>query len=127
MTEGEKIMMRQWIKKSLWVLCFLLITASILFLADRQWEYSQSPEGKKETTIQKILARESRDAENRKTARKVASVINYIKDPRTNLCFAVFWGSDNQGGPAITAVECTSAVEHEIKYGIWHKGSYYLY
>lgn len=36
---------------------------------------------------------------------EIVSNFQYIKDPRTNLCFIHYWGgSDNQGGPALTLV-----------------------
>ncbi len=32
--------------------------------------------------------------------------IAYIKDPRTNLCFAYRWGGQDQGGPSLATVPC---------------------
>lgn len=32
--------------------------------------------------------------------------IGYIKDPRTNLCFAYRWGGDARGGPSLATVPC---------------------
>ena len=42
-------------------------------------------------------------------ANEVVAALVYIKDPRTNLCFASYWGGDNnEGGPALAAVPCES-------------------
>ena len=30
----------------------------------------------------------------------------YVKDNRTGLCFAYYWGNDEDGGPALTNVPC---------------------
>jgi len=32
----------------------------------------------------------------------------YIRDPRTELCFAYYWGGMANGGPAMTNVMCSS-------------------
>lgn len=40
------------------------------------------------------------------TASDVASAIVYIKDERTGLCFAYYWGGGVHGGPALATVPC---------------------
>ncbi len=32
--------------------------------------------------------------------------IQYIRDTRTNICFAYYWGGDRTGGPALACVPC---------------------
>ncbi len=39
-------------------------------------------------------------------ADKVVSEILYIKDLRTGICFAYYWGGTTSGGPALTTVRC---------------------
>jgi hypothetical protein len=39
-------------------------------------------------------------------ANKVVGMIQYIKDLRTGLCFAYFWGGVDNGGPALATVPC---------------------
>ena len=39
---------------------------------------------------------------------EVVSGIQYVKDPRTGLCFAYYWGGMAQGGPALASVPCES-------------------
>jgi len=46
-------------------------------------------------------------------ANKVIGDIQYIKDPRTGLCFAYYWGDTNFGGPALATVPC-EAVPPEL-------------
>lgn len=42
------------------------------------------------------------------TANIIVNQINYIHDPRVNLCFAYFWHGAMDGGPAFTCVPCES-------------------
>lgn len=37
-------------------------------------------------------------------ANRVINDIKYIKDPRTNLCYAYYWGGGTYGGPTMTLV-----------------------
>ena len=37
---------------------------------------------------------------------KIIDDIQYIKDPRTGLCFAYYWGGSGNGGPALATVPC---------------------
>lgn len=39
---------------------------------------------------------------------EVVNSIIYIKDPRTSLCFAYYWGGAANGGPALTVVPSES-------------------
>lgn len=39
------------------------------------------------------------------TANSTINKIQYIKDPRTNICFALYW---NAGSPALATVSCDS-------------------
>ena len=39
-------------------------------------------------------------------ATRVVGRIQYIKDGRTGLCFAYYWGGGYNGGPALTTVPC---------------------
>lgn len=39
-----------------------------------------------------------------KQATEVVNEIIYIKDPRTNICYAYYWGGAGNGGPALTVV-----------------------
>lgn len=41
-------------------------------------------------------------------ANMVINDVCYMKDPRTDLCFAYCWGGDGRGGPALTCVPCDS-------------------
>ena len=34
------------------------------------------------------------------------ATLRYVRDPRTNICFAYLWGGDFHGGPAMTMVPC---------------------
>jgi hypothetical protein len=34
--------------------------------------------------------------------------IRYLKDSRTNACFAYYWGGEANGGPALSEVPCES-------------------
>lgn len=43
-----------------------------------------------------------------RTANKVVGLITYIKDPRTDLCFAYLWDGESNGGPALATVPCTT-------------------
>lgn len=48
-----------------------------------------------------------RKKELQDTANDVVGSIQYIKDPRTGLCFAYFWGGNGlYGGPALATVPC---------------------
>ena len=40
--------------------------------------------------------------------------IVYIKDGRTGICFAFYWGGGGEGGPALATVPC-SAVQSFLK------------
>ncbi len=62
------------------------------------------------------------DAQEQKRARqewelangiKIVRGIQYIKDPRTNLCFASNWGGMANGGPVLATVPC-EAIPSEI-------------
>lgn len=33
--------------------------------------------------------------------------LHYFHDPRTDLCFASFWGGDWHGGPSLATVDCS--------------------
>ena len=39
-------------------------------------------------------------------ANEVVGSIQYIKDTRTGLCFAYYWGGMGNGGPALATVPC---------------------
>lgn len=39
-------------------------------------------------------------------ANEVVGSIQYIKDTRTGLCFAYYWGGMANGGPALATVPC---------------------
>lgn len=39
-------------------------------------------------------------------ANVVVNDIQYIKDTRTHLCFAYYWGGEANGGPALATVPC---------------------
>ncbi|MDA2922550.1 hypothetical protein MYX07_04780 [Patescibacteria group bacterium AH-259-L07] len=41
-------------------------------------------------------------------ANKVIGNIEYIKNPRTGLCFTYHWGGIASGGPALATVPCDS-------------------
>lgn len=43
---------------------------------------------------------------------EVVCNIQYIKDPRTGLCFAYYWGGMANGGPALATVPCDSIPPH---------------
>ncbi len=54
---------------------------------------------------QEALARQSIE----RTQERVAENIQYIRDPRTGLCFAYYWeGRGYQGGPALAVVSCSA-------------------
>ena len=40
------------------------------------------------------------------TTGEVIGKIQYIKDTRTDLCFAYYWGGAADGGPALATVSC---------------------
>lgn len=37
---------------------------------------------------------------------RIIKEIRYIRDDRTGLCFAYYWGGSYHGGPALTEVPC---------------------
>ena len=39
-------------------------------------------------------------------ANEVVGSIQYIKDTRTGLCFAYYWGGKSNGGPSLATVPC---------------------
>lgn len=41
--------------------------------------------------------------------------IVYVRDDRTQLCFAAGWGGTGHGGPILTNVPCTDAVIKLLK------------
>lgn len=45
-------------------------------------------------------------------ANEVVVNIQYIKDPRTGLCFAYYWGGAANGGPALATVPCEAIPPH---------------
>ena len=47
---------------------------------------------------------DSESVKRQKTANLVVGNIQYIKDPRTGICFAYYWGGMANGGPALTTV-----------------------
>ncbi len=54
---------------------------------------------------QEALARQSME----QIQKRVAENIQYIRDPRTGLCFAYYWESrGDQGGPALSIVPCNA-------------------
>lgn len=40
------------------------------------------------------------------SADEIVGKLHYIKDPRTGLCFAYYWGGTANGGPALANVPC---------------------
>jgi len=48
--------------------------------------------------------RKAKEDNHQATANRVVSGILYIKDPRSGLCFAYYWGGQMNGGPALAAV-----------------------
>lgn len=50
------------------------------------------------------------------TSPKPEDKIVYIKDHRTNLCFATTWGGTWHGGPAMATVPCSSEVEKLLQF-----------
>lgn len=55
------------------------------------------------------------EAENREYGNKLVRQIVYLKDERTNICFAYVWGGMANGGPALTTVPCVPVVTNLIK------------
>ena len=45
-------------------------------------------------------------------ANEVVDNIQYIKDLRTGLCFAYYWGGMANGGPALATVSCEAVPAH---------------
>lgn len=60
-----------------------------------------------DTTVRK-LEEERRVADLQKTADNVIRGTQYIVDPRTNLCFAYYWGGMANGGPALALIPIES-------------------
>ncbi|MBI2473821.1 hypothetical protein HYV70_04695 [Candidatus Uhrbacteria bacterium] len=58
----------------------------------------QSPEMRELANVQRLQL----------FADQIVYQIQYLKDPRTNQCFAYFWDGAGNGGPAFTAVNCES-------------------
>lgn len=50
--------------------------------------------------------KEQRQKDLQLTVNSVAGDILYIKDPRTDICFAYCWHGFNNGGPALATVPC---------------------
>ena len=50
--------------------------------------------------------------EIRAVATGVAENLLYLKDTRTNICFAYYWGGSAYGGPALTTVPCEVVSPH---------------
>lgn len=56
---------------------------------------------------EELARKQSERAElQRNSARGVVGGIQYIKDARTGLCFAYYWGGGLNGGPALATVPC---------------------
>ncbi|MCK5060055.1 MAG: hypothetical protein KAR00_02850 [Candidatus Pacebacteria bacterium] len=54
-----------------------------------------------------VHEREERQrARNIKYGIFVIKTVEYIKDPRTNICFAYSWGGQYNGGQALSTVPC---------------------
>lgn len=45
----------------------------------------------------------------------IESKIVYIKDSRTNICFATFWVRKGYGGPVMSTVPCSAEVEKLLR------------
>ncbi len=57
----------------------------------------------------KVVSAQEQDQERQHLQYNVNNIvgnIHYIKDPRTGLCFAYYWGGAANGGPALTTVPC---------------------
>jgi hypothetical protein len=62
-----------------------------------------------QTEAEKANQRRERQAD----VNAVVSGIQYIKDTRTNFCFAYYWGGAANGGPALATVPC-DAIPSEL-------------
>ena len=47
-------------------------------------------------------------ARTQQADKAIIASIRYLKDTRTNACFAYYWGGEANGGPALAAVGCDS-------------------
>ena len=55
------------------------------------------------------------DGEN-KTAQYALNNLVYVRDVRTGLCFAFYWGGSAHGGPGFTTVPCEAVLDYLPKY-----------
>ena len=86
-------------KKMLAVMCI-----GILALLTTGCEKSEAVRAQEENQrVQRLQAK----------ANEVVDSIQYIKDTRTGLCFAYYWGGAGNGGPALATVPC-EAILHEL-------------
>jgi hypothetical protein len=88
-----KKFVREFVKEFLWplfaaILLFVVLGCTI--------EYERLKEVRESQRLERLQSK----------ANEVVHGILYFKDPRTNLCFAYYWGGGSFGGPALTTVPC---------------------
>lgn len=85
--------------KRLSVLIMLIVTAFLITGCGKIW---------KTLSEDRKLSETEQVQQNQKVANDVVRQIIYIKDARTNICYAYFWEGAANGGPALTEVPCDS-------------------
>lgn len=55
------------------------------------------------------------DEETRGPEHALSNLV-YIRDNRTGLCFAFYWGGGEHGGPGFTTVPCEAVLDYLPKY-----------
>ncbi len=62
------------------------------------------------------IIRQEHEESRRRELAWVVQEIRYIKDPRTNLCFAYYWGGAGNGGPALAYAPCEAVPPELLKH-----------
>jgi len=58
------------------------------------------------------MVRATREGRRDYMADNVLNEMRFIRHEPSGLCFAIWWGGDSRGGPAMTTVPCESAEKH---------------
>lgn len=60
------------------------------------------------TMSQKAAEKQKSETAEEAWAKRFIERLTYIKDTRTDICYACLWADGNNGGPALTTIPCDS-------------------
>jgi type II secretory pathway pseudopilin PulG len=91
---------KEWLEEEMGnIICWLVVIGFLLAVAGALYlENTDKTAIQERKDAEKLLIKSQTD--------NVVSNIRYIQDPRTNICYAYYWGGGAYGGPALTAVPC---------------------